>query len=626
MQKKLLKRILAVILVLISAILPMNTVIAANGANNAEKVINALDIMETDKGNGSSPSAKVTRGQYAQMLVNMSSFKEKVTSESNVSLFNDVSKKYWAAGYIQTAINQGWMSGYLNGSFKPSQGITLIEAVNGVLKLLGYTNSDFTGSITAAEMALYDSKELDKNITKTKNQVLNRQDCMNLFYNTLTADTQDGKIYAETLGYKMDAEGEVDYLSLVNSNMEGPIVADDNWKQKIPFLLGPAAFYKDGTLGTISDIQKYDVIYYSKDLNSVWAYDNKVTGMIQSISPDRLAPTSVTIGGKEYTLGNTDMSTAFSSMGKVDTGDTVTLLLGKDDSVVDVLNINEYDASVTGIVIDTGEHITDNPNDDVYAANYITYVDANGNEYEQDYDYEAIIYSVGDLIRVTYEDGVGTIQKIDKNGSSFDNKTFSGDAAKVGAYELASNAKIVDYSNGCYVTVNPKRLSEVTLGGGSVYYYELNSSGDVSKMILNNVTGDIYQYGILTDIAEQSSSNVSYEYNLDGTVKTAVSKYHDLETGPEGFIFATDGSNEITDFMDLNEIKVQAIGTASVQDAAHKYLLADNVKVFYYKAGNYGVTTLEKVSDLKKYKLTAYYDREEALGGRVRVIVAEDIN
>ena len=626
MQKKLLTLLLAVVMILSTAFAPLNTVKAATGTGNAQKVITALGVMKTDKGNTTSLTAKVTRDQYAQMLVNISSFKGKVTAASNVSLFKDVSKKYWAAGYIQTAINQNWMSGYLNGNFKPSQSITLIEAINGVLRLLGYTNSDFTGSITSAQMALYDSKDLNKNITKTKNQALTRQDCMNLFYNTLKASTKDGKVYAETLGYKIDAKGEIDYLSLVNTNMEGPILADDNWKDEIPFLLGTATFYKDGTLGTISDIQKYDVIYYSEDLNSVWAYDNKVTGTVQSISPDRLAPTSVTIGGKDYTLGTNDMSIAFSSMGNVETGDIVTLILGKDNSVVDVLSIDEYNVTVTGVVVGTGEHLTTNQKDDYIAANYVTFVDANGNEYQQDYSYEATIYNVGDLIRVTYEDGVGSIKKIDQTGRVFGNNKFSSDASTVGAFELATNAKILDYYSGYYQSVNPKRLADMTLNDSSVYYYELNSSGDISQMILNNVTGDIYQYGVLTGVSNQGSGTMSYEYNINGTVQTAVSKFYNQEKGPKGFIFSKDNSTEITDMLDLTGTKVISIGSSSVQDSVQKYPLADKVAVFYNTAGKYTATTLDKVSDLKKYKLTAYYDRSISLGGRVRVIIAENTN
>ncbi|MFU0828012.1 MAG: SLH domain-containing protein [Lachnoclostridium sp.] len=624
MPKKIFTFLLAVIMVILSVSLPVNSVKAASDTNNAKKVINALGIMKTDKGNTTSLKAKVTRAQYAQMLVNLSGNKGKVTGKSNVSLFKDVSKKYWASGYIQFVIIQEWMSGYLNGKFKPDKSVTLIEAVHGILSILGYSKSDFTGNVSAAEMALYKSKELNKNISKTKNSALTRQDCIHLFYNTLKATTKDGKIFAETLGYKIDSKGEIDYLSLVNSNLKGPIIADDSWKEKIPFFLGTATIYKDGTLGTLSDIQKYDVIYYSEDLNSVWAYDNKVTGTIQAISPNRLEPTSVTVGGKEYTLGTNDMSIAFSSMGKVDIGDTVTLLLGKDNTVVEVLKIDEYNVTITGIVVSTGEHLSTNKANDTTISNYVTYVDASGNEYQQDYSYEAPIYNVGDLIRVTYEDGVGNIKKIDQLGRVFGNHKFTSDASKVGAFELATNVKILDYYKGYYKTVNPKRLADVTLNDASVYYYELNSSGRISQMILNNVTGDVYQYGILTGINNQGFDATSYEYNINGTTQTAMGNFYIQEKGPKGFIFSKDNSTEIVDMIDLTGTKVTSIGSSTVSDAVQKYPMADNVAVFYYNGGKYAATTLDKVSDLKKYKLTAYYDRTISLGGRVRVIVAEN--
>lgn len=626
MQKRLLTFVLAFVMVLLSVVTPFSTAKAATTTSNAEKVINALGIMKTDKGNSKSLNAKVTRAQYAQMLVNLSSYKGKVTGTSNVSLFKDVSKKHWAAGYIQIAINENWMSGYLNGQFKPNKNITLAEAVHGILRLLGYSNSDFTGNITAAEMALYKSKELNKNISKTKNQTLTRQDCINLFYNTLKATNKDGKIYAETLGYKLDSKGEVDYLSLVNAEMKGPIIADDNWKEKIPFFLGTATFYKDGTLATISDVQRYDVLYYSEDLTSVWAYDNKVTGTIESISPNRLAPTSVTVAGKEYELGSNDMSIAFSSMGKVDKGDVVTLLLGKDNSVVEVLKIDEYNVSITGVVVATGERLSTNQKNETVLANYVTFVDASGNEYQQDYSYEATIYNVGDLVRVTYEDGVGTIKRIDQKGKVFGNNKFSSDATKVGAFDVAANVKILDYYMGHYKTVNPKRLADMTLDDYSVYYYELNSTGEISQMILYNATGDIYQYGVLTDVGNQGYDMTGYEININGKTQTVAGDFYNKEKGPKGFIFSKDNSTEIVDMVDLTGTKVISVGSATVQDAVQKLPLADNVAVFYFNGGKYAATTLDKVSDLKKYKLTAYYDRTIPLGGRVRVIVAENKN
>ncbi len=626
MQKKLLNLLLAAVMLLLTVATPFNAAQAASGTNNAEKVIDALGIMKTDKGSTNSPANQVTRAEFAQMLVNISSLKDQTSAKSNVSLFKDVSKSHWASGYIQAAISQGWMSGYINGSFKPSQSVTLIEAVNGVLKVLGYTNSDFTGNISAAEMALYDSKDLDKNITKTKNQALTRNDCMNLFYNTLKTTTKDGKVYAEVLGYTVDSKGEIDYLSLVNSNLEGPVLVDGDWKEEIPFLLGSATFYKDGTLGTISDVQPNDVVYYSEDLKSVWAYDNKVTGTIQSIQPNRLAPTSVTIGGKEYTLGSNDMSIAFSSIGKVDEGDIVTLVLGKDDTVVNVLSIDEYNATITGIVLNSDEHVITNDDDELVSTNYVTFVDANGNEYEQDYDITASTYSEGDLIRVKYDNGIATLSKYSMGSISFGGYDFSSDASKLGSYDLAANVKILDYYEGSYATVKPSRLAGLSLGGATVYYYELNSSGDISQLILSDVTGDVYDYGILLGISGSTSDTISFDYNINGSTGTATGDFFDIEEGPKGFIFDNDDPTKIESLVDLKEVKVKAIGETTVQDTTGKYQLADEVAVFFYDIGKYTVAELSDVSNLNKYRLTAYYDKDMSTGGRIRVIVAEKID
>ncbi len=622
MQRKILTLLLAVIMLFGTITVPVKPVEAASGTNNVEKVIEALEIMDTDQGNSTNPAAKVTRAQYAQMLVNMSALKDQTSAKSNVSLFKDVTKKYWAAGYIQTAINQGWMSGYMNGTFKPSQSITLIEAVNGVLKLLGYTNSDFTGNISAAEMALYESKDLDKNITKTQKQALTRKDCRNLFYNTLTAKTKDGKIYAETLGYTVDSKGEMDYLSLVNSNLEGPILVDNDWKTQIPFFLGNATFYKDGTLGTLNDIQENDVVYYSEDLKSVWAYDNKVTGSIQSILPNRLAPTSVKLGGKEYTLGSNDMSVAFSSLGKVDEGDVVTLILGKDDTVVDVLGIDEYNVTVTGVVVSTGEHVVTNEDDKLVSMNYVTFVDASGNEYEQDYDITATNFAKGDMVQVTYDNGVASVNRYKPGSISFGNNTFSSNGMKLGNYDLAANARVLDFYKGYYASIKPVRLANMVLGDSSVYYYELNNAGDITKLILSNVTGDVYKYGIITGIGGSDS----FEYNIDGTTGTASGDYININEGPKGFIFDVDNPSEVKDLIDLTKVKVTAIGATTLQDSKQKYQLADEVAVFFHDTGKYTAATLSDVSDLKQYKLTAYYDGSASAGGRIRVIVAENNN
>mgnify|MGYP001264472539 FL=1 len=112
----------------------------ADSLSSPEKIIQILGIMNTDKKTGNSPTDKVSRAEFAQMLVNMSQIKDNTSAKSTTSVFSDVTKKHWAAGYIKAVVNSGWISGYLDGTFKPGKAITLQEAAGGILKLLGYSN------------------------------------------------------------------------------------------------------------------------------------------------------------------------------------------------------------------------------------------------------------------------------------------------------------------------------------------------------------------------------------------------------------------------------------------------------------------------------------------------------
>ena len=62
-----------------------------------EQVIGALEIMRGDQNGNLNLSNKVTRAEFARMLVAASSYKDKVSAVSNVSPFQDVPYTHWAA-------------------------------------------------------------------------------------------------------------------------------------------------------------------------------------------------------------------------------------------------------------------------------------------------------------------------------------------------------------------------------------------------------------------------------------------------------------------------------------------------------------------------------------------------
>lgn len=623
------KRLLSILLIMVMLIPATTSNVYAAGTDSKrvqtaatiEQIITAVEIMEKDSKGNMNLSKKVTRADYAQMLTNASTYKGKV-SPSKTSLFKDVSSRHKASGYIKLAVNQGWMTGYVDGRFKPTQSITLREAINGVLTLLGYKKEDFSGNLAAAQLSLYRAKDLDTNIKKTSTQALTRKDCMNLFYNMLITTTKDEKIYAETLGYKMDSNGEVDYLSLVNKKMKGPVIATENWNDSIPFSTSKASFYRNGSSCKEDDIKVYDVLYYSQPLQTVWAYNNRVTGSFEKAAPNRLEPTEITVAGKTYPLGTQDMKYEFSTIGSIDLGDRVTILLGKDDSVVGVIGAEQNNTTVAGIVVDKGIRSTDST-DAAELTNYIIIVDTIGVEHE--YNVEDDKLRVGDAVQVSFIDGRLIVNALELNSLY---GRVSDDGKMLGNKRFAADVRILDVKGGNYMSVYTSRLAGASLYSTDILYYAFNANDEITDLILNNVTGDMNKYGILISARESAAGGYSgtYEYDIDGEVKMASTSQYTFmvnnQYGPASFSFDKKTGN-LDGIKTLSSFEVTALSGLTVRNANTEYLLSEQLIVYLKKDGKYYLTKLAQVSSLDKYKLNAYYDKRQTLGGRVRMIIAE---
>jgi hypothetical protein len=79
------------------------------------------------------PNKKITRAEFVTIAMAFS------TLENGKSTFSDVPDSFWAAPYIYSASQQGWVSGYEDGTFGPNKNITRAEAVSIINKMLGRT-------------------------------------------------------------------------------------------------------------------------------------------------------------------------------------------------------------------------------------------------------------------------------------------------------------------------------------------------------------------------------------------------------------------------------------------------------------------------------------------------------
>jgi len=598
---------------------------AATVVTEAEMIqaVNALGIMVGDENNNMNLGKNVTRAEFITMAVKATPGGDRVGQAAS-SPYPDVPYSHWASGYVQAGVQAGYIVGYTNGTFRPSNEITLAEGVTIVLKLLGYNGSDFTGVYPSGQMALYHSLGLDENMTLSNaSAVLTRRASMILFYNLLTTTTKSGQVYLNTLGHSLNAAGEVDLVSLIMNSMSGPVVATGNWKGSIPFDVNNSKVYRGKTTISLSTINEYDVVYWSESMSSLWVYSDRVTGTIQSISPNESSPTAVTVAGSSYTIETATAAYALSTLGTYSTGERVTLLLGKNGGVAGIAGITAAATTGTdlvGVITALGRETYDSATNS-YTEKNLTILATDGKTYT--YAWYNSAYKVGDLVRVvTDRNGELTVSRA--TSSKLTGKV-SGDGTTLGRYELASDVQILDTYSGTALRIYPDRLAGVTLDSGDVLYYKLNTAGEISQLVLDDKTGDLHQYGVIAKIDNQSSGIsilVTYTIELGSQEATIFSQgiEYTAHVGPCQIMGNLQSPDKITS---LTAAPVTSIGGDVLTSGSKSYPISDTVQVYQHQGdGNYLLSNLERVQS-QSLTLTAYYDQTASEGGQIRIIVAK---
>lgn len=614
------KKILSLLLTaaVLLGCLPSAFAASAVSESVVEQVIRSTGIMVGDTSGNMNLDKTVTRAEYAKMLVAASSYKDKVAGTSNVSPFKDVPYTHWAAGYIKTAVQQGWLTGYLDGSYKPNQTVTLEEAATGCLKLLGYTTEDFSGSYPYGQLALYQSLGLNTGVTASQGTTMTRRNMMYLFYNLLNADTKDGQVYAQTLGYTLNSNGEIDYLSMVSDTMEGPFVVESTLSELVSG--DNKTVYRNGYASTADAVQKYDVIYYND--STIWAYANAVSGTYQSASPSTSSPTSVTVAGNTYEIETSEAAYALSALGGLNIGDVVTLLLGRDGKVAYALPAEDYAASVAGVVTAVGTATYNNAVGNAYTARTITVTATDGVSYV--YPCSKTTVEEGDFVAIGFgssETDVSILQSSSLTG------TVSGRA--IGSRTMADDIRILDVNDTAAVRVYYSRLNGAELESGDVRYYAVNDAGEITDLILRDFTGDLYEYGIITSAKNESngmSTSGEYTYLVNGEEKTLTTNGSSLgaSAGPARL---TMENGQLQSVRALNQIKnPDSITQLGVTKDDESWLFWDDCAVYLYQNSNYSLFSLTELrNNLDAYDITCYYDKDTDDGGRIRIVVARPI-
>lgn len=610
------KRVFSAALTLCLTLSLLCTGAEAAGSSAKQEAVQALGILTA----GDSLTSQVTRAQFAQMLVAASPYKD-AAEGYGASLFKDLKGDHQASGYVRIAIEQGWMSGYIDGTFRPDQAITLEEGCSALLKVLGYDPSTLKGAFPAAQLAKASSIGLLDDVSAQRGSKLTRQDCVDLFYNLLTAKTSAGVVYGTTLGYTV-TNGQVDYSALVTADTKGPYVAEST-ALSLPFT--PGTVYYNGVASSLSAVQQYDVYYYNANMSTVWVYHDRVTGTLTGVSPSKTAPTAATVAGVSYQLGTTEAAYQLSSQGSFQEGDMVTLLLGMNGEVVQAIDAAENEAVYYGVVVSSTKGASTSSTTSSATANpQVTTQVACTDGTIRTFYHSGTALSTGKLVTVSTTQSGTNVRSLSTKKLE---GTVSKDGTGIGTYKFAAGVQLLDTDdNGGYARIYPSRLAGSKLSGDDVRYYTLNAAGEIDRMVLHEVTGDTRDYVYISGIEDNSGEmniSVNYTYIQDGQAKTlSGGARYAVTTGGATLVYE-DGS--LKSIRQLTSVSLDSLSALSAMGSGKEYTLAENVQVLLRDSTGsraYYLTDLSQVNG-EDYTLTGWYDSLGcSAGGRIRIIVA----
>ncbi len=441
----------------------------------------------------------------------------------------------------------------------------------------------------------------------------------------------------DLLKVKYNPNGTVDYVVYEEGTTEGPItVTGAGWYNAFGASADTASVMRDGERVSLSDVKRNDIAYYAKDLNMFFVYSKKVTGIYESATPNQNTPATVTVSGTTYNIEGVDAFTKLSAGGSFHFGDTVTLLLGKDGDIADVLTQSQMEEEVVGYLIETGRKDT-TVNGSTVAKPYVKLILPSGDavEYVTAKEYESML---NQAVRVSFRDGLAIVSLVSANSAISGKFSWSNSARSLGSFKLANDLEIIEVSTtnlneaGNAANVFPARLNGMNISSSKILYAETNADGKISALILEDCTEDMHAYGIVTAAKKNTfgmSLSGSYTYFVNGIEKSLITNgsVFSVSTGqPVQIKQSANGS--VTAMKALSETAsgtIRDLTGAYITVNGTSYRLSDSVSIYTKNSSNqYSSLTKDELANaFDRYTVRLYSEKQASAGGRVRIIIAQ---
>lgn len=732
MKKKIAAITLALALVIGLFTVPAGAVgfsdIADPAVAQAAEILRELGIVD-GMGDGSfRPNSAFTRAQFCKMALTILGRQGEASLQGSRVIFNDVTARHWALGYVNAAAQAGkngvpLVQGRGNGYFQPDTPITFGEAVAVLMRSLGYSDQDvaqvggkwYAGHLTQAgqigltnglnisgdaaitrgqaallfENMLYTQPKGDPEMflvsqlggslledvillsvrataeDGTANSVEVALDGGAAVYKTthspfetslegskvsLVLD-QSGKVLAlrpSTAGTRRTvtlAEHEINYITTSSGERLSVPTATTTYLGNISKPYGDAYLsLKSGSKVTLSysAAGRLEYLFLPQEDTTVNDPVLRLTGVYEAAAPSLKTPLRLTLMGAEFEV----LPDAMDALAAHKLGDTITILLTADSKVAGVADGTSSLPAPVGVVTevnsgDTSATVTVEPVAGLTDANGepITF---RGKLFGSDQNLEGALVTFSSSqtgrLSLTRVKAGGATGALDVARRTLDGKPL---ADKVYLYEQVGG--------GMPQAISWSQLTRATVPESKVIYAGQNISGQVNVLVLNDVTGDGYSYGLaqIEQIATDSMGD-STVYNTGVSVQRAngdaIGPYIggvDVKNGaPIGIApsLATLNSDpRLGSWVSLTAVKGvsrssftmnSGEGSAPIGTVTANGLtlpIAADVCCYNATAKTFFGVGEASLLAARAYSatLTVYYDRAPSEGGKVRLVVAE---
>lgn len=628
--------------------------------------VTSLGIMDALEGTEFKHDEAVTRAQFAQAIVISAGLWSTAEKMKGITRFSDVPYDGPYNGYINVCVKEGYMTGVASSRFGPDSPVTLAQAVTAMIRVLGYKDADLLGMWPKNYMekakALGLTEGLPDRMSLTADSVVSRSFMAQMFSNLLdtqikSADAKNDTLtLAEASGltagsiYTVYSKPEAFLRSKFSGTKIGGIDLGGGVsivKNSVDNSIEPAAV-TNGEAINIDDIEEYDIVYQISDRTGrnryILVIENRITGVVTGILPDKFQPEKIEINGKAYELDKSFDRTKLTGTDSFRLNDTVTVLLGRDGKAVDILGTVYEDNSNFALVINYMK-----PSSNQYVSNgskrtvKLMLTDGTVKTFDAASDPSEL---KGKLVKYTKnEDGTVTLtslnyvyqseMKIDKANKRilYSNDYYSNDVAdNVKIFNIISlnNDKDNDEDTKAEM-LNWSEMPSGMVKTGKILY--LNKAGmfdDINIILLNDIETADVRLGIVKGYKGRSADGKQYNYSI--------------VIGGKEYMYSTDAYNsalvvdtavkvrlsgntvsEVIETVepDTSATFIQAADTERIRLNSRTYKFADNCTVYLLKSP--AIPEKIKLSDLWTETVSGqfriYTDTSLANGGKVEMII-----